>query len=60
MEAGYYIPNRNRQAVANALLKLLTEEYIHRVKKNIHWNVKDIEFYNKQKKVCITDCNNNL
>ena len=33
MEAGYYIPNRNRQAVANALLKLLTEEYIHRVKK---------------------------
>ena len=60
IEADYYITNSNRQAVANTLLKLLAEEYIRRVKKNIHWNVKDIEFYNKQKTVCITGCNNNL
>ena len=44
------IKDSNRQAVAQELDKLLADEYVLIIKtRNAHWNIEDIDFYNKHK-----------
>jgi starvation-inducible DNA-binding protein len=50
MKANIGIKDNNRQAVANALSKILADEYVLYTKtRNAHWNVEGIDFYDKHK-----------
>ncbi len=50
MKANIGIKDSNRQAVADELSKILADEYVLYTKtRNAHWNVEDIDFYDKHK-----------